>query len=97
MRLVRGSDRVELRTTVVNEANDHRLRVHFPFAAGDEVVRAESQFAIVRRPLVTPAPRTEWAEPPAATAHMLGAVALGPVALLTKGLPEYESGTTGSA
>ena len=95
VRLVRGSDRVEVRTSVVNEANDHRLRVHFPFAAGGEVVRAESQFAVVRRPIVTPAPRTEWAEPPAATAHMLGAVAVGPVALLTKGLPEYEPGHDG--
>jgi alpha-mannosidase len=30
-------------------------------------------------------------EPPDPTAHTLGAVALGPLALLTKGLPEYEA------
>ncbi|HET8892977.1 MAG TPA: glycosyl hydrolase-related protein [Gaiellaceae bacterium] len=86
-------DRIELRTTVVNEAEDHRLRVVIP-GAGDEV-RAESQFAVVRRPLVPPKPRTPWVEPPVATAHTLGAVALGPLALLTKGLPEYEASPDG--
>jgi alpha-mannosidase len=54
-------------------------------------VRAEGQFALVRRPLVPPQPRTEWVEPPDPTQHTLGAVALGPLALLTKGLPEYEA------
>ena len=87
------ADRIELRTTVVNEASDHRLRVVIP-GAGDEL-RAESQFAVVRRPLVPPQPRIPWVEPPVATAHTLGAVALGPLALLTKGLPEYESGPDG--
>jgi alpha-mannosidase len=82
-------DRIEVRTTVENDARDHRLRVVFP-AAGDEV-RAESQFAVVRRPLEPPAPRAEWVEPPVRTAHTLGAVALGRLALLAKGLPEYEA------
>jgi alpha-mannosidase len=36
-----------------------------------------------------------WAEPPVPTAHTLGAVALGPLALLTKGLPEYEADRAG--
>ena len=51
VRLVRGSDRVEVRTTVDNRASDHRLRVHFPLATDEQTVRAEGQFAIVRRPL----------------------------------------------
>jgi alpha-mannosidase len=89
-------DRVELRTTVENDAADHRLRVLVPVAAPvPEVVRAESQFAVVRRPVRPDAPRAPWVEPPVATAHTLGAVALGPVALLTKGLPEYEAGPDG--
>ena len=88
-----AGDRIELRTTVLNEADDHRLRVVIP-GAGDEV-RAESQFAVVHRPLVPPEPRTTWVEPPVPTAHTLGAVALGPLALLTKGLPEYEAGPDG--
>jgi alpha-mannosidase len=92
VRLVRGIERVELRTTVENTAEDHRLRVRFPIATDAREVRAESQFAVVRRPLEPRAPRAPWVEPPVATAHTLGAVALGPLALLTKGLPEYEAG-----
>src|SRR5581483_1227444 len=80
--------RIELRTTVENEASDHRLRVHVA-GAGDEV-RAESLFAIVRRPVVVPPPRARWVEPPVAAQHTLGAVAL-----FTKGLPEYEAAADG--
>jgi alpha-mannosidase len=87
--------RIELRTTVENEADDHRLRVHFPVADPGAWVRAESQFAIVRRPVAPPPPRAEWVEPPIAAAHTLGAVALGPLGLLTKGLPEYEAALDG--
>ncbi len=89
------SGRVELRTTVVNEASDHRLRVHVPVPDAPDHVRAESQFAVVRRPLEPPAPRAAWIEPPVAAQHTLGAVALGRVALLTKGLPEYEAARDG--
>jgi alpha-mannosidase len=92
VQLVRGIERVELRTTVENAAEDHRLRVRFPIATDAREVRAESQFAVVRRPLEPPAPRAPWVEPPVPTAHTLGAVALGQLALLTKGLPEYEVG-----
>jgi len=94
-RVVRGLPRVEFQTTVENDARDHRLRVHFPVAIAEQGVRAESQFAVVRRPLEPRPPRSEWVEHPIATAHTLGAVALGPVALLTKGLPEYEAGQDG--
>jgi alpha-mannosidase len=62
---------------------------------GADEVRAESQFAVVRRPLRPPAPRTDWVEPPVATAHTLGAVALGHLVVLTKGLPEYEASEDG--
>jgi hypothetical protein len=94
-RVVHGLPRIEFQTTVENDAPDHRLRVHFPVAIGEKDVRAESQFAVVRRPLEPPPPRSEWVEPPVATAHTLGAVALGSVALLTKGLPEYEAAHDG--
>ena len=96
-RLVRGSGRVEFKTIVENRAGDHRLRVAFPAGAGDGAVRAESPFALVRRPVSAPEPRTEWIEPPDPTGHTLGAVALGPIALLTKGLPEYEARPAGDA
>ena len=93
VRLVRGSRRVEFRTTIDNRTRDHRLRVVFPVRTAPEHVRAEGQFALVSRPLAPPRPRTEWVEPPDSTQHTLGAVALGQLALLTRGLPEYEART----
>ena len=91
VRLVRGSSRVEFRTTIDNRARDHRLRLVFPAGAAAGPVRAEGQFALVRRPLTPQRPQTEWVEPPDPTQHTGGAVALGPIALLTRGLPEYEA------
>jgi alpha-mannosidase len=90
-----GLDRYEVTTVVENEAEDHRLRVLVRSDSGADEVRAESQFAVVRRPLVPPPPRAEWVEPPVPTAHMLGAVALGPLVVLSKGVPEYEASTEG--
>jgi mannosylglycerate hydrolase len=96
VRLVEGIRRVEFRTTIENQSSDHRLRAVFPVeaAASADYVRAEGQFALVHRPLTPPAPRTQWVEPPDATQHTLGVVALGSLALLTKGLPEYEARPT---
>jgi alpha-mannosidase len=90
-----GLDRYEVTTVVENEAEDHRLRVLVRSDSGADEVRAESQFAVVRRPLVPPPPRAEWVEPPVPTAHMLGAVALGPLVVLSKGVPEYEASAGG--
>ena len=90
-----GLDRLELTSIVENETGDHRLRVFLRSENGADEVRAESQFAVVRRPLVPPTPRTDWVEPPVPTAHTLGAVALGSLVLLTKGLPEYEASEEG--
>jgi alpha-mannosidase len=94
IRAVPGLDRVELTSVVQNEAEDHRLRILVRSDSSADEVRAESQFAVVRRPLQPP-PRANWVEPPVPTAHTLGAVALGPLVLLTKGLPEYEASTDG--
>ncbi len=91
VRLVQGNARVEFRTAIDNPARNHRLRATFPVGPTSGPVRAEGQFALVRRPLVPPLPRAEWCEPPDATQHTCGAVALGPIAVLTKGLPEYEA------
>jgi alpha-mannosidase len=90
-----GLDRLEVTSAVENDAEDHRLRVLVRSQHTADEVRAESQFAVVRRPLVPPPPRVEWVEPPVPTAHTLGAVALGPLVLLTKGLPEYEASAEG--
>ena len=93
VRLVEGLERIEFRMTVENTTRDHRLRVVFGVGAATPAaaVRAEGHFALVERPLELVQPRAEWVEPPDPTQHTLGAVALGPLALLTKGLPEYEA------
>ncbi len=97
VRLIDGIDRIEFRTTIDNQAEDHRLRAVFPIGAFDATdVRAEGHFALVHRPFLPPPPHTEWVEPPDPTQHTLGAVALGPLALLTKGLPEYEARPSGT-
>ena len=87
--------RFELTSVVENEADDHRLRLLVRSDDSADEVRAESQFAVVRRPLSPPPPRADWVEPPVPTAHTLGAVALGPLILLTKGIPEYEASRAG--
>ena len=91
LRVVPGIDRVELRSVVENDAEDHRLRLVVRTDGDTQETRAESQFAVVRRPLVTPPPRAEWVEPPVRENHTLGAVAVGSLVLMTKGLPEYEA------
>jgi alpha-mannosidase len=95
IRVVPRVGRIKLTSVVQNEADDHRLRVLIRSADGADEVRAEGQFAVVHRPLVTLQPRAEWVEPPVPTAHTLGAVALGSLVLLTKGLPEYEASAEG--
>jgi mannosylglycerate hydrolase len=96
VRLVQGSRRVEFRTTIDNALEDHRLRVTFPVGAAPEVVRAETAFGVARRPASPSAPRGPWIEPPDPTQHTLGAVAFGSLALLTKGIPEYEARADGT-
>ena len=88
-------DRLEITSVVENDAEDHRLRVLIRSDGSADEVRAESQFAVVRRPLQPPPPRAEWVEPPVPTAHTLGAVAFGSLVLLAKGLPEYEASPDG--
>jgi alpha-mannosidase len=95
IRAVPGLGRIELTSVVENAAEDHRLRVLIRSDSSADEVRAESQFAVVNRPLAPPSPHVEWVEPPVPTAHTLGAVALGPLVLLTKGLPEYEASEDG--
>ena len=95
IRRPKGLDRFELTSVIENEAEDHRLRVLIRYDGAADEVRAESQFAVVRRPLAPLPPRVDWVEPPVPTAHTLGAVALGPLVLLTKGLPEYEASEDG--
>jgi alpha-mannosidase len=94
VRLVQGSRRVGFRTTIDSATRDHRLRVVFPVGTAVGPVRAEGQFALLERPLTPHPAQTEWVEPPDPEGHTVGAVALGPIALMAKGLPEYEARTS---
>jgi hypothetical protein len=152
VRLAAGIERVEFRTTLVNRAKDHRLRVLFPTGGrphpaygrplplgeglppfplpvgegqgegvytagggkqGDGVpgagagiqgegvpprpepaaaeVRVEGHFGVLRRPARPAWKGSDWLEPPADTHHTGGMLAVGELALFTKGLPEYEA------
>jgi mannosylglycerate hydrolase len=75
-----------------NRACDHRLRALFraPEADAADGVRAEGQFAVLRRPC-RPAAGIGWKEPPQPTHHTAGAVAAGRLAVFGHGLPEYEA------
>jgi 2-O-(6-phospho-alpha-D-mannosyl)-D-glycerate hydrolase len=90
VRLDAGSERVEIRTTVDNRVRNHRLRVLFPSDSASGHVRVESHFALLERQARLP-DGEGWCEPPIPTHHTLGLVAAGPLALFTRGLPEYEA------
>jgi alpha-mannosidase/mannosylglycerate hydrolase len=46
-----GADRIEVETTVVNNAKDHRLRVLFPSGTSAQTYLADSPFDVVERPI----------------------------------------------
>ena len=91
--LQRGVRRIDLRIEVENRAQDHRLRVAFPLGARVDKSIAESAFCVVERPVALP---QEWgpAEKPYPThpqARFVAVEAQGRgLAVLNKGLPEYE-------
>jgi mannosylglycerate hydrolase len=90
-----GARRVEILTTGVNTAEDHRLRVVFPTGLMADAVDAEGTFMVNRRPVQTAAGGADWMETPAATQPQKGFVDASDgtrgLALLSRGLPEYEA------
>jgi alpha-mannosidase len=93
IRLVHGIDRVEFTTTIENRARDHRLRVRFPIPDASDLtpVRAEGHFDVVRRTAWPVWRGGGWTEPPAYTSHTSGATAAADLAVIGRGLPEYEA------
>ncbi len=98
--LLAGGRRVEFETTVENTAEDHRLRALFQTGVQTEVADAQGQFEVVRRPIELAAEeRTrvpEFDEEQEVSYHPQRAIvdvsdAAGGVALLNRGLPEYEA------
>lgn len=92
--LPRAVARIDVATTIDNNAQDHRLRVHFaaPFAV--EQAHYDGHFEVVERPLALPVDTAGWVEQPrpeqpqrAFTSISNGRVGL---TVANRGLPEVE-------
>jgi len=92
--LTPGVRRIEIESTVANQAGDHRLRVHFPVPFHCDRSWAEGHFDVLEREAALPANTEAWAEQPVGTQPQLTFVDLtdGQEGLLlaNQGLPEYE-------
>ncbi len=91
--LKRKVKRVEFRTVVENRARDHRLRVAFPAGFPCQNSIAESAFALVSRPTSLPEAISPFEAPVNTYPQERFLVVQGEgygLALLNKGLPEYE-------
>jgi mannosylglycerate hydrolase len=90
-----GVPRIDIRTTVRNTAEDHRLRVLFPLGAAAAFASAEGIFSVDDRP-VTPRDTSafaSWVEPPSTNPQKtFVSVHAGDrgLAVANRGLPEYE-------
>lgn len=96
--LVSGTRTVQIHTTVTNNARDHRLRVLFPTSIVTDFAEAEGIFMANRRPIRREAPPEgwhEWIEKPVDTYPQKRFVSVSDqqhgLALLNRGLPEYEA------
>ncbi|OGO17998.1 MAG: hypothetical protein A2Z14_11665 [Chloroflexi bacterium RBG_16_48_8] len=91
--LVRGVDRIDFRTSVDNQAQDHRLRVVFPSGISTAESIAQSAFTLEHRSVDLPDGQ-DWVEAPSPTHPTGGTVVVegegGGMAVFGKGLPEYE-------
>jgi mannosylglycerate hydrolase len=91
--LGRGQRRVEVSLEVENNARDHRLRVGFPSGIRSESAVAEDTFWVARR-AVRPPNGEGWVEEPPRTHPQKSFMAVeddqGGIAILNRGLPEYE-------
>jgi alpha-mannosidase len=89
-----GVPRIEFTTTLLNQAQDHRLRLRFPAPLVTETAHAEGHFDVVSRSLALPGVGPAWREQPVPTSHQRTFVDVndGQAGLLVanRGLPEYE-------
>lgn len=93
-----GARRVEVRTTVQNDAQDHRLRVLFPAPLRAAKAVADGTFMVNARPTqhgVAASVWHNWSEMPVNTQPQKRFVSLSDgqrgLAVLNRGLPEYEA------
>ena len=97
--LTPGVRRVDIETTLVNQARDHRVRAHFAVPVAVDQFEAEGHWDIIARPLDLPAETAGWVERPIGTHPQrrwsrLGTARVGLV-LANRGLPEIEALRTG--
>lgn len=94
LRITRGVPRVDVETIVINNAHDHRLRVHFPVGAAAQDVLVDGHFEVLCRDLRLPAAEetTAWAEQPSPDQPQRAFVTLlgsdTGLTLANRGLPE---------
>ena len=95
VRLTAGVARVDVHTTLENNAHDHRLRVHFPVPFEVDSAEHDGHFEIVRRKTGVPVfDRETWIEDPRPEVpqRAFTDVSNGQVGLMlaNRGLPEVE-------
>lgn len=89
-----GSPTLQMRATVDNEAEDHRLRLRVATGCRVPHVHAEGHFDVLERPVRPPAGEG-WFQTPQPTNHqrrfVLAADGQRGLAVLNRGLPEYQA------
>ncbi|OIO74516.1 MAG: hypothetical protein AUJ85_05395 [Elusimicrobia bacterium CG1_02_37_114] len=87
------SPRIDIETTVENNARDHRLRVLFPTDIVTDCSHAEGQFDVVKRLIDLPEGKN-WSEQPCPTNPQQSFVSISDggrgITIINQGLPEYE-------
>ncbi|MBW2387224.1 MAG: hypothetical protein JRG89_02200 [Deltaproteobacteria bacterium] len=89
LRVIPGVPRVDIDLRVVNTAQDHRLRMHFPVGETVDRFEAATTFDVAQR---TPGPCDEegWVQAPPATFPHQGFVHANGLCVVAPGLPEAE-------
>ncbi|MFX1558109.1 MAG: alpha-mannosidase [Promethearchaeota archaeon] len=86
--------RIDFKIEIENNSKDHRLQVHFPTLIKSETVYADGQFYVIPRSTILPKVK-DWVQDPLPTNHQKDFIAVSDgkkcVAVLNKGLPEYEA------
>jgi alpha-mannosidase len=94
-RLYAGIDRVEFETRVDNRILDHRLRVLFPTGLFAETLEVARHFETAILPVHPPAPDKRDRQPAVPTRYVGEFIRVrdrqSGVALMNRGLPEFES------
>jgi len=85
--VIADSPTVEVQSSVLNQARDHRLRIHLPLAEPTEHSDAECAFAVVRRGLSAEGRSEEFGLPTFPSRRF---VAAGGLTIAHEGLNEYE-------